>query len=521
MFQPEGATLVTSFPGTARERAHRRAFTRLGRLYQWSEVALDRLVSPALNPLYHTGTIAVFSLAVATITGIYLFLFYRVGTGPAHASVEAIVAQPFGIGSLMRSLHRYSSDAAVVAALLHAVKMLLNDRFWGARWVGWVTGLALVSFVWFSGATGYWLVWDAQALVLSVTTAKFLDVLPFFAEPIVHTFVANDRIQNFLFFIVLFIHVTVPLALGALYWLHVMRLARARFMPPRVVMWVTGVALVVASVLRPALSGPLADPSVVPAAVPVDWFYFPYFPLTALDPRAGWAILAGAGLVVLLLPWVLRGPAPRKARVALQACTGCTRCYKDCPYDAIVMVPRSDGARFKLEAVVNPARCVGCGICVGACDSGGILLGDQPVGVLASAVTNRLAEARARQAGAAPVLVYTCRLMSGLEDDLDEHGGLSGVPDVIVMGLPCVGLLHPDLLRQAIGAGARGVYVAGCLPDDCQFREGSTWLSARLTGERLPKLRDVPVERVGVGWYSPVERRRFRRDLTAFVRSLP
>jgi ferredoxin/coenzyme F420-reducing hydrogenase delta subunit len=575
MFQPDVGTIATSFPGRARERAHRRALARIGHLYQWLEVALDRLVSPSLNPLYHTGTIAVFSLAVATVSGVYLFLFYRVGTGAAHASVEAIVAQPFGVGSLMRSLHRYSSDAAIVAALLHGLKMLLNDRFWGARWIGWVTGLALVGLVWFTGATGYWLVWDAQALVLSVTTAKLLDVLPFFGEPIVQTFVANDRIQNFLFFIVLFIHVTVPLGLGALYWLHVMRLARARFMPPRVVLWVTGLALVVASLLRPALSGPPADPSVVPSAVPIDWFYFPYFPLTTLDPRTGWAIVAGTGLVALLVPWLLRGAPPRKARVQLDACTGCTRCYKDCPYDAIVMVPRSDGGRFKLEAVVNPARCVGCGICVGACDSGGIILGDQPVGVLASAVTNRLAEARATSAGHAPVVVYTCRLMASLERDLDERGMLAtveprpGFPGprasvgdleprhgspgprasvgdleprhgspgprasvggmggfdsppmtIVVMGLPCVGLLHPDLVRQALAAGARGVYIAGCVPQDCQFREGSTWLAERLTGERLPKLRDVPPGHVRVGWYAAVERGRFLRDLDEFLRSL-
>src|SRR4030067_938076 len=40
------------------------------------------------------------------------------------------------------------------------------------------------------------------------------------------------------------------------------------------------------------------------------------------------------------------------------------------------MVPRHDGTRYKQTAVVNPAKCVGCGICVGACDSAGILLGD-------------------------------------------------------------------------------------------------------------------------------------------------
>ena len=526
MFQPDPALALTAFPPRPRERAHRRVLHAAGALYQWLEVALDRLVSAPLNPLYHTGTIAVFSLAVATVTGIYLFLFYRVGTAAAHASIEGIMAQPLGIGALMRSLHRYSSDAALLAAALHGGKMLLNDRFWGPRWIGWGTGLSLMALVWITGATGYWLVWDAQALVLSVTTARFLDVTPFFTEPIVQTFVRNDAIQKFLFFIVLFIHITIPLLIGAMYWLHVMRLARARFFPPRVVLWVTGAALIVASLLRPALSGPAADPAVLPGAVPVDWFYFPYFPLTRLDPRTGWALVAGTGALVVSLPWLLRGRALPRATVETVACTGCTRCYKDCPYDAIIMVPRAEGGRYRTEAVVNPARCVGCGICVGACDSAGILLGGEPARVLTGAVTSRIvavrnAQARAGAGAARPVLVFACRLMPHLEGRLGADGTLAGVPGATVVGLPCVGMLHPEMLEGALAAGADGVYVAGCVPEDCQAREGSALLAERLAGRRLPKLEHVAPGRVRLDWYSPVEVRRLLGDLRAFQRALP
>lgn len=519
MFQVDRRAPLVTFPATGRERWHRRVLHRVGAGYQWAEVALDRLVSSPLNPLYHTGTIAVFALAVATVTGVYLFLFYRVGTGAAHASIEGIMAQPLGIGALMRSLHRYASDAAILAAVLHALKMFLNDRFWGPRWIGWVTGLVLLGLVWVTGATGYWLVWDMQALVLSQTLARFLDVLPIFAEPIAHTFVDNARIQNFLFFVVLFLHITIPLLLGLFYWLHVMRLARARFLPPRVVLWVTGAALTIASLLRPALSGPPADPSVLPGVIPVDWFYFPYFPLTALEPRTGWALVGGTGLALLAVPWVLRGRAIARARVEDTACTGCTRCYKDCPYDAIVMLPRPEGGRYKTLAVVNPARCVGCGICVGACDSQGILLGEQPVGVMAGAVSGRLVAAR-QAAGPAPVLVWACRLLPHLAGHLDAEGGLHDVPGAVVVGLPCVGLLHPDMIAEALAAGARGVFIAACVPEDCQAREGSQILAQRLRGERLPRLRGVEGARVRLGWYSPVEVRRFLGDLRAFQASL-
>jgi len=516
---PAPAFSIFPRPGWPRERVHRRLLFRLGRVYQWGEVALDRLVSSALNPLYHTGTIAMFSLAVALVTGIYLFLFYRVGTDAAHRSIEGIMAQPLGIGALMRSLHRYSSDAAILAAALHGLKMFLNDRFWGARWIGWGSGLALFSLVWVTGATGYWLVWDKQAQVLSLVTAKFLDVLPVFGEPLVRTFLDASRIQNFLFFLILFIHITIPLLLGAAYWLHVMRLSRARFMPPRVVLWVTAAALLIASVLRPALSGPPADLGRLPGVIPIDWFYFFYFPLTRLDPLWAWGMLAIAGLLVLSVPWALRGPAPARAKVENPACTGCTRCWKDCPFEAIIMVPRDDGTRYKQLAVVNPAKCVGCGICVGACDSAGILLGDQPVSLLGQAVTARLRSVAAAS-GRQPVLVYACRLMQPLAGRLGPDGSLEGLPGVTVMGLPCVGTLHPDMITKSLAAGAEGVFVAGCVPEDCPYREGSLWLAERLTGQRLPSLKQVPEGRLRVRWYSPVEVGRFVRDTRLFQEEL-
>jgi quinol-cytochrome oxidoreductase complex cytochrome b subunit/coenzyme F420-reducing hydrogenase delta subunit len=514
VFFPPAAPPAPARP--PREGAHRRLLHRAGALYQWAEVLLDRLVSAPLNPLYHTGTIAVFSLAVALVTGIYLFLFYRVGTDAAHRSIEQIMAHPLGIGALMRSLHRYSSDAAMLAAALHGLKMFLNDRFWGARWIGWVSGLALLALVWVTGATGYWLVWDLQAQILSVTSARFLDVLPIFGEPLTRTFLDASRIQNFLFFLILFIHITIPLLLGAAFWLHIMRLSRARFMPPRTVLWVTGAALVIASVLRPAMSGPHADLGRLPGVVPVDWFYFFYFPLTRLDPVWGWVIVLGVGLALLAVPWALRGPAPARARVDSPACTGCTRCWKDCPFEAIVMVPRHDGTRYKQVAVVNPAKCVGCGICVGACDSAGILLGDQPVSLLGQAVMARIRAARSAPGSPAPVLVYACRLMRSLGPRLASDGSLAGAPGVLVMGLPCIGMLHPDMIAKTLEGGAAGVFVAGCIPEDCPYREGSAWLAQRLTGQRLPALRGVPAGRLRVRWYSPVEVGRFLADVRAF-----
>lgn len=51
---------------------------------------------------------------------------------------------------------------------------------------------------------------------------------------------------------------------------------------------------------------------------------------------------------------------PMVARVSEETCTGCTRCFKVCPTDAIVGAPK------QIHAVVADA-CIGCQKCVNVC----------------------------------------------------------------------------------------------------------------------------------------------------------
>ena len=65
-------------------------------------------------------------------------------------------------------------------------------------------------------------------------------------------------------------------------------------------------------------------------------------------------------------------PAPMFATINEQLCTGCTRCYKACPTDAIV------GASKQLHVVVSKA-CTGCSKCLEACPEDCISLQNAPV----------------------------------------------------------------------------------------------------------------------------------------------
>ena len=59
-------------------------------------------------------------LLVLIVTGLYLLVFYRVSA--PWASVERLVNDPC-LGRWIRSVHRFASDAMVIAVLVHAFRM--------------------------------------------------------------------------------------------------------------------------------------------------------------------------------------------------------------------------------------------------------------------------------------------------------------------------------------------------------------------------------------------------------------
>ena len=48
-------------------------------------------------------------------------------------------------------------------------------------------------------------------------------------------------------------------------------------------------------------------------------------------------------------------------------CRGCKKCYRRCPADAITMVDSQGRGRRVNWAVVDPAKCLGCGVCADVC----------------------------------------------------------------------------------------------------------------------------------------------------------
>lgn len=451
----------------------------LRRPLAWADARLNALYGWRFNPFYHSGVLAVTLLAAVSVTGIYLVFFYRLGA--PWASVGSITTT-VPLGRLSRSLHRYASDAAMVAILLHMVRVFLQRRTWGPRAVAWISGLVLLFAVLVCGWTGYVMVWDVQGEAMAREGARWLDALPIFSESIGRAFDGERAIPGAFFFLNLFAHVAMPVGLALIFWIHVARVARPRLVPPRGLLWGTLGLLVIASVVLPVTLAPQADLYRLPGRAPYDLFFAFFLPLTRGLPAWGvWVSGLAISALVCAVPWMMRPAAaarPPTSTVDERSCTGCEQCYVDCPYEAISMVERTDGRPY-LVAQVDATLCTSCGICAGSCAPMGV----GPPGRTGKDQLRRVADfVRAHPTGGRDVVIVTCG---------NGGGGIGSLPrfdGAPVYTVNCAGNLHSSVVEYLVRAGVGGVLVAACPPRDCWNREGPAWAEQRLFHDREAEL---------------------------------
>ncbi|MBK9411459.1 MAG: cytochrome b N-terminal domain-containing protein [Gemmatimonadetes bacterium] len=460
-----------------------RSLERLAlRVVRALDSASHRLLGWRYNPLHQSGAIAVALLALLIITGLYLLIIYRVSA--PWESVARLQGDPW-LGRWIRGVHRYASDALVLAVGAHVLRLFAQARSWGPRTLAWTSGVILLLLLFTSGWTGFVMVWDTFGVQLANAGARLLDVLPIFSEPIARTFAGDRPVPSAFFFLNLFLHVALPLGAGAGIWLHVSRIARPTLLPPRPLLWGIVAALVALAVALPAPLPPRADPFVVPGQVPLNLFYaFWVPPAGRLPVWWAWGGAIATFALALLVPRLTRRPregswAP--SVVDPRLCTGCNQCPQDCPWEAITMRERDDG-RPTLVAHVDPALCVSCGICAGSCAPMG-------VGPVHRTGRDQLVDIRAL---ARDVLDVTgrrqCSSPSAARTPPPPQLDLLRREGAIIHPVTCSGNLHSSVVELALRGGAAGVILFSCPPRDCRGREGPTWLDARLFHEREAEL---------------------------------
>jgi NAD(P)H-flavin reductase/quinol-cytochrome oxidoreductase complex cytochrome b subunit len=334
------------------------------------EAQANRVFGERDNPFHHLGAISYWMFWLVVASGFYVYAFYDTGIDDTFESVEALTHNQWWAGGVMRSVHRYASDAMILTMLLHLVRHFCFDRYRSFRAFSWITGVIVLWLVYASGVNGYMLPWDRLAQFVLTATAEWFDALPPFRGVFVRNFVLEESITDRFFTLLQFLHIGIPLAVLAVLWVHTQRVPRAKTLPSRRIMIGSTVMLVVLSLVKPALSQGKANLASYPQSLEFDWFYLTVYPLFySWSPMAVWALVGGLTLLFVLAPWL---PPKRagKTTMALTVHPG-NRLVHARPGESLLDAGLRAGVALPFEC-----RSGGCGVCKATLLAGDVDHGD-------------------------------------------------------------------------------------------------------------------------------------------------
>ena len=122
------------------------------------------------------------------------------------------------------------------------------------------------------------------------------------------------------------------------------------------------------------------------------------------------------------------------------------------------------------------------------------------------------------------VLAICCNWCSYTGADLAGTSRLQYPHNIRIIRVMCSGMVHPNLVIDALSKGADGVLMCGCHPGDCHYLEGNLKAESRADALFL-MLEDLGIEpeRYRLEWVSASEGQRFAelmKEFTGTIKSL-
>ena len=122
------------------------------------------------------------------------------------------------------------------------------------------------------------------------------------------------------------------------------------------------------------------------------------------------------------------------------------------------------------------------------------------------------------------IIGFCCNWCSYAGADLAGVSRLQYPPNMRIVRVMCSGMVHPNLVIDALTKGADGVIICGCHIGDCHYLEGN--LKAENRKEAIDLMLEdfgLEPERFRLEWVSASEGPRFAevmREMTETVRAL-
>ncbi len=129
------------------------------------------------NLTWGLGGMAFVLVALLLGTGLLLKFYYLPSPEKAYASILHLQNNVL-FGRLIRNIHHWSANLALVVVFLHFIRVFLTGAFHPPRRFNWVVGLCLFLMVLLSNFTGYLLPWDQLSYWAVTISMGMLEYIP-------------------------------------------------------------------------------------------------------------------------------------------------------------------------------------------------------------------------------------------------------------------------------------------------------------------------------------------------------
>jgi len=110
------------------------------------------------------------------------------------------------------------------------------------------------------------------------------------------------------------------------------------------------------------------------------------------------------------------------------------------------------------------------------------------------------------------ILAFACNWGAYEAADLAGAARLQYPVNLRIIRVMCSAMVHPNLVVKAFEYGADGVFIMGCQPGECHYRDGNEKAMARSAAiNEALSIAGIEPARFRFVWCSPAEAERFAR----------
>ncbi len=119
------------------------------------------------------------------------------------------------------------------------------------------------------------------------------------------------------------------------------------------------------------------------------------------------------------------------------------------------------------------------------------------------------------------IIAFCCNWCSYAGADLAGVSRLQYPPNIRIIRVMCSGMVHPNLIINALTRGVDGIIICGCHKGDCHYIEGNLRAESRAEGIYL-MLEDFGLERerFRLEWISASEGPKFAKVMHEMVETI-